>query len=232
MNRPGSAIHLFVLLASLAGCALAQCGPWTSNDVWNVDVTTYGVTWSGGFSDPSVEAAKDVPWVDSNHRVIVTVSGSSTNTGTDCWVLRFESPSASNAIVRDSTFLLDVAKDDGSMCGLRQTSGRTFSSSIGIISGHPFLEGPHAFPMEQIPCVAPVVRTNRLWMERSLVRPVWRVERTDHLQDGKRILSMALIEGNITNAIIRQVWTPGEKWWDSFTRHVQGHIDLEAYRVP
>lgn len=217
---------------ALVSSAHAQQQLWSSNDCWQVDVAAYGQTWVGGYSHPDVEAAKEIPWIESNYRVQIRALGSVASDGIDCWRLEYAAPEASSSVVRAWVVHVDVAKDDGAAVGVRQVAGSTVPLKLRVISGIPLVSGSHALPLEQIPDGQALVRTNRTWSERSKVLPAWRAESSDAMEDGKRVRTLILMNGTVTSSVIRQVWTPGEKWWDSFTRHVQGHIDLEARRVP
>ena len=243
-------IGLCVLLFSRDSSRTGDNGPEQSarelwikpGTEWVVQVRRYSRGWMLMSSNQEVNEDAQKPRVGCEFHVGITVlepKGEGDNRVARIQFRTFDdAPDYAQA-----TFVLEIDANNGKPIALREIAGKVGGShSIQQAGGERvlFSDAP-GFPtawtvsvadFAEIPATERERRINFEKSRHSLIK-ILRPAVTDN--DRLRALQVeaALFYPFIEEAQVRivQVWVPGESWWRSFTRYIQGHIDLEATLV-
>ncbi|MCC6694136.1 MAG: hypothetical protein IT365_00770 [Candidatus Hydrogenedentes bacterium] len=207
---------------------------WNVGDSWTVDIELYSRDWAADFSDPKVEAKKNIPHILARYSMRIEVSGTESVDGTECWQLDFapirNSVSDDLEVLKDRRYRALVSKRSGSIQKVQILAGEdpAMPEIVHLDDTAVLLYPPYGFPIEMIPWgeeskgARALERTRRLALSRQPV-----------VVDGKqKRYCQRVLDGDREVLRVEQTWNDGAKWWKEFTSYRDGHIDLHATLRP
>lgn len=209
---------------------------------WFVRVKQYSMGWALGISDPQKKKDAQIPKVQFEFDMRITVLEPQGET--DNRIARIQFTPLDNApdSMRGKICVLELDAGTGKAKAIKEgpdeNGGRVASVVTVGIQG--VLETPvHGFPIEWIISATDVATIPLAEEDRSLINEagnsfIKKLRPTtigDDRRAGVEVEAATTWPDTEPYRRVTQSWVPGEAWWRSFRRYIRGNIVLEATLV-
>jgi len=216
---------------------------WTKTGTeWLIQVRQYSRSWGAGYSDPRMKEEAQKPRVEHEFHMRITVLEPRAGFDERVARIRFAPSEDAPDFMRGKFRILELDARTGKPKGIREADDDEKGSTSGVDAFGPervLFTGAYRFPTDWVVNAADVAAIPTREDDRSFInkaghsfikklRPTVTAEEKDQCVEIEA--AMAWLEAEPSRKVV-QIWVPGENWWRSFTRYIDGHIDLEATLV-
>ena len=206
-----------------------------------VFIRQYSRGWMIDLGNKSANGKEPNPQVDYEFQMRITVMEPQMSTGRRLAVFRFRTLDGAPENIR-GTFELRIDANSGAPVELNELDGKvggnTHVEKVG--TDEVLFSDARGFPTSWIISVSDLVSIPGEVKEQRRVSTDQKYQVVKSLRPGaatstsQSTLEVEAVDSSLEGAVrvrILQTWVPGEGWWRSFTRYVNGHLDLEATLV-
>ncbi len=229
---------------AMAGDAPDQDAPvaWsTPGTEWLVRVRQYSRSWGLGYSDPRMAEEAQRPRVDFEFHMRITVLDPRREGEEQIARIRFAPMDDAPEHLRGKIRVLELVAATGRAIGTTDDEKpivlRGAKAPLG--EEHGLFTEAYGFPTDwtinatdlSLPPTSEVDRSVIDKAAGSFVKKLRRTAIGGERQQAVEVeAATSWLDAEPRRKVV-QVWVPGEGWWRSFSRYIQGHIDLEATLV-